>query len=208
MQSYLDKIARVTDENRYNDFANDKTVDYTSQENYPKRRESHVDFKWEVTDEDHSTDVIEQGTARWGWPVWVGSSRVTYISSGYGHRASGFHGGVDIAPNHVNSIGHPRYGGRNPAVIRAVETGRVVTRIISNRGYGNYIVLDHGNRLYTLYSHCHTLDVPRGATVEKGQRIATVGSTGNSTGPHLHFEVRRGANSRSNRVNPMNYIRK
>ncbi len=78
-------------------------------------------------------------------------------------------------------MGHP---------IVAANDGIVVTAIWSNTGYGNYLIVDHGGNQLTLYGHCNSLNVAKGAVVTKGQQIATVGSTGNSTGPHLHFEIR------------------
>ena len=63
-------------------------------------------------------------------------------------------------------------------------------------------MISHGDGMYSLYAHCSSLAVSYGQTVSQGQTIAYVGSTGNSTGPHLHFEIRSG----STPVNPLNYI--
>ncbi len=69
-------------------------------------------------------------------------------------------------------------------------------------GYGNHIVIDHGNGYQTLYGHLSSLDVGVGSYVSKGQRIGTMGSTGWSTGPHLHFEIRYNGSF----LNPLNYL--
>ena len=69
-------------------------------------------------------------------------------------------------------------------------------------GYGNYVVIDHGNGVSTLYGHCTSVYVSNGQTVSAGEAIGTVGSTGTSTGSHLHFEVR----INGERVNPVNYL--
>jgi len=104
------------------------------------------------------------------------------ISSGFGtriHPISGkrkSHNGIDIAA-----------GSGTP--IKAAGSGKVITASYI-RGYGNTIVIDHGGGISTLYGHCSRLYAKVGQSVKTGERIAAVGSTGYSTGPHLHFEVR------------------
>lgn len=111
------------------------------------------------------------------------------ISSRYGMRASGRHTGLDIA----GSIGTP---------IKAAASGTVTKVNYSNVSYGNCVMISHGNGIETLYAHCSELYVTVGQSVAQGETIATRGSTGNSTGPHLHFEVR--VNGKT--VNPQNYV--
>ena len=72
----------------------------------------------------------------------------------------------------------------------------------SYTSYGEYIIITHGNGVQTLYGHCSELCVSQGQYVSQGQVIAKVGSTGNSTGPHLHFEVRVNGTL----YNPQNYV--
>ena len=115
-----------------------------------------------------------------------------YISSPFYRNSDGsYHGALDLCV----------YGGTYGLKISAAEGGKVVTAAY-HWSYGNYIVIDHGNGLSTLYAHCSSLAVSSGQSVSKGQTIGYVGSTGNSTGPHLHFEVR----VNGSRVNPSNYI--
>lgn len=107
----------------------------------------------------------------------------TWISSGFGWRrdpftgATSWHGGVDIA-----TYGRPNY-------ILAAEKGKVIMAGW-NGGYGNCIIIDHGGGTATLYGHLSSYLVSVGQSVSRGQRIARAGTTGNSTGVHLHFEVR------------------
>jgi len=116
------------------------------------------------------------------------------IVSGFGYRqnpiggGSGFHSGVDIAA----PFGTP---------IRACKAGKVVIASWQG-GYGNAVVLDHGGGMGTLYGHQSSMAVSVGQTVSSGQVIGYVGSTGNSTGPHLHFEVRLGGTP----VDPVPYL--
>ncbi|MCM1545025.1 MAG: peptidoglycan DD-metalloendopeptidase family protein [Ruminococcus sp.] len=138
----------------------------------------------------------------WVWPLGGASC---YISSPYGNRNPsvsgwGFHGGIDIAGGGI--LGKPIYAARSGTVI----TATVVTNEpygAKGRGYANYVLIDHGDGYATLYGHCWQVNVRSGQTVSKGQQIATVGSTGNSTGPHLHFEVRHNGAKQ----NPLNYVK-
>ena len=112
------------------------------------------------------------------------------VSAGYPNYSSGrYHGGVDFP---VPS-GSP---------VHAAASGTVIIAKNLNYSYGHYLVIDHGNGLSTLYAHNTTLLVGVGSHVTKGQVIARSGSTGNSTGPHCHFEVR----VNGTRVNPFNYL--
>lgn len=102
------------------------------------------------------------------------------ITSEYGYRTSpkpGFHYGIDI--------GKPM-----DTEICATKDGTVTSAVKGTTGYGYYIILDHGEGIQTMYAHCSELLVDVGDEVAKGDVIAKVGSTGNSTGPHCHFEVR------------------
>jgi murein DD-endopeptidase MepM/ murein hydrolase activator NlpD len=104
------------------------------------------------------------------------------VTSPFGWRihpvlgTSRFHAGLDL-------------GAEEGTPIVAADSGTVILSEWYG-GYGNAIIIDHGNNITTLYGHCSQLYVPVGQTVQKGQLIAAVGSTGLSTGPHLHFEVR------------------
>lgn len=134
-------------------------------------------------------------SSSWAWPL---GSASCYISSHYGYRNPsisgwGFHGGTDITGSGIH--GKPVY---------ATKAGKVITAVTSNTGYGIYVLIDHGNGYSSLYAHMSARYVNTGDTVKKGQMIGRVGSTGNSTGPHLHFEIR----VYGEKKNPMNYVKK
>lgn len=133
---------------------------------------------------------VSYNGGKFAWPA----PSYTRVSSDYGMRMhpvlnmEKFHNGVDMAaPN-----GSP---------IVAAYDGQVVAADY-NASMGNYIMIDHGDGLYTVYMHCSALYVSSGAKVTKGANIAAVGSTGRSTGPHLHFSVRLNGNY----VSPWNYL--
>lgn len=111
------------------------------------------------------------------------------LSSGFGMRGRHMHKGIDIP-----------YKRGTP--VRAAANGRVAYSGAGMRGYGKVIVLKHDSDLSTVYAHNSALLVSMGEKVKQGQVIARVGSTGRSTGPHLHFEVRR----RGVAKDPRNYL--
>lgn len=121
------------------------------------------------------------------WPVDGYTTITTRFGTIYNlvNPAGSAHTGADIAGGGI--LGKP---------IRAIEAGTVKTATYGQYGYGNYVIIDHGkctadnNNYISLYGHATTLAVSKGEQVEKGQVIAYVGSTGNSTGPHLHLELR------------------
>ena len=128
------------------------------------------------------------------YPVPSAYSKITtglYYSSGQ------YHGAVDFGSAGIN--GQPIY---------AVADGEVIVSERLSGSYGNYIIIMHNNGLFTLYAHGQdgSRTVSVGDTVRQGQQIMRVGTTGNSTGPHLHFEVRTSPGTYSCRVNPMNYL--
>lgn len=116
------------------------------------------------------------------------------LSSGFGWRfhpilhKQKFHNGLDIAAGYGSGV-------------HAAADGVVLIAGYGN-GYGNRIIIDHGNGISTLYGHLSRVGVSSGTHVKRGQYIGAVGSTGLSTGPHLHFEVRRNGNP----VNPRPYL--
>lgn len=117
-----------------------------------------------------------------------------YISSGFGYRtqpiagASTNHKGIDFAA----ATGTPIYAAAAGTVISAGYAGNA----------GNLLVISHGNGLLTYYMHCNAIYVSAGQKVSRGQNVAAVGTTGNSTGPHLHFQVMLNGTP----VNPANYL--
>jgi len=125
----------------------------------------------------------------------LGSGWRSMVTSEFGYRKDPFtgkgagHGGIDL-------------GAHQGTPVRAALPGIVYVVRYSTSGYGYHVMIDHGGRFVTLYAHCSKITVTEGQKVEAGTVIAEVGSTGRSTGPHLHFEVR----INGEKQNPRNYL--
>lgn len=136
------------------------------------------------------------------WPISTTSRYYNLITYGYGPRnqptagASTNHKALDIAISY-----QPIYAPADGCVDAVIPESR-------SGGYGNYIKIKHSSNLYTCYGHLSKFNVSVGQTVKRGQQIGVSGNTGISSGPHLHWEVRVGSGTMSDRVNPLNYISK
>lgn len=143
-----------------------------------------------IVEESSSVSKSGSGSSASGsfcWPVPYTHS----VSSYFEWRWGRMHNGIDIASGGIS--GQPIVASDGGAVIQAGDKGD---------GYGNYVIIDHGNGYQTLYGHCSSLAVSYGQHVSQGETIGYVGSTGNSTGPHLHFEIIYN----SNKLNPLQFV--
>lgn len=173
--------------NYFNKLSSDKNA-ATAAYNKAKAEEEALDAQLQailaqIADQ-NSSQITASG--EFMWPLPSGG----YISCYFGDRDPGGrpHYAMDIAI----SGGTPIYASNDATVVTATW----------HSSYGNYVVLDHGNGRSTLYAHCSGLAVSAGQSVSKGQVIGYVGSTGYSTGNHLHFEFR----VNGQKVNPANYV--
>jgi murein DD-endopeptidase MepM/ murein hydrolase activator NlpD len=128
-------------------------------------------------------------------PPMIPDRTRVHLSSGFGYRTDPVYGGGE------------RHGGQDFAAatgtpVYATGDGVVTMAEFKSNGYGNQVVIDHGYGYQTRYAHLSVVTVVSGMRIKRGEQIGNVGSTGKSTGPHLHYEVEY----RGNRVNPMNYM--
>lgn len=141
-----------------------------------------------VTDIEGSLDSIEGKQGLWPLP------NHTKITSAYGKKIhpitkkQAMHSGIDIVSPKGEKI--------------IAVAGGTVTYSGTSEDYGKMVIIDHGNKIVSMYGHCSELLVEKDTIVKAGDEIAEVGSTGKSTGPHLHFEVRKDGEA----VNPLKYI--
>lgn len=146
------------------------------------------DYSGQELPKNYTMDQLSLGELETATPV------LGHLHSEYGYRDSPingkyqFHGGVDI-------------GGEMGDPIAAFAAG-TVEYIGEDDSYGLYLQLDHGNGVKSFYAHCSKIVVSKGQTVELGEKVAEVGSTGDSTGPHLHLEMKYN----STHLNPAYYV--
>lgn len=168
-------------------------------------------IKSQGSTENDVPDEVYNNDGEMMWPV----KGKTTVTAGYPSYSDGSpHWGIDICvvgatggtrdeSGKSYSYGQPYYAAQGGEVILAKNDGNW------NSGFGNYCIIDHGDGKHTLYAHSKRLLVSEGDIVQKGQQIGEIGDTGNTTGPHLHFEVRiKKADGSVNRVNPLNYVSK
>lgn len=115
--------------------------------------------------------------------VWPAQGRIT-------QQFVWYHPGLDIA-------------NKEGPVVVAADSGKVISVLSYNYGYGNHVIVDHGNGFTTLYAHLANFRVQQGQTIAKGAPIGVMGSTGRSTGTHLHFEIRQNGKA----LSPLNYLK-
>ncbi len=149
------------------------------QKKKPDRKEDYSTFDREKKGRDFSAPLAGRITSRYGY-------RVHPVTK----RRESFHGGLDIAA-------------REGAPVRASADGTVVKAEYLRNGYGKLVIIEHEKELSTYYGHLSEIMVEKGRKVRRGEVIGTVGRTGNATGAHLHFEVRRGGFS----CDPEAYLR-
>lgn len=134
---------------------------------------------------------VNVGGATWQLPFTGGYT----ITSRFGVSRGGgkIHKGVDLV-------------GKGSKHIYPINDGTVVTKSYDGDGYGNYVIVNHGNGYWSLYAHLKTVYVSVGQAVNKTTILGVEGSTGYSTGSHLHLEVRKGSNTSSNTIDPIDFL--
>ena len=157
-------------------------------EKYKKEQDALEQEIQELLQNEGSDEAYGDGQLKWPVPTR------SYISSYFGWRT------LYGQPNYHKGIDIPGSAGTN---IVAADAGKVLKVSKLTYGYGWHVIIDHGNGVSTLYAHCSRLDVSVGDYVEKGQVVAGIGTTGNSTGNHVHFEVRLNGLQQ----NPLNYVK-
>lgn len=208
LEEYLAELAREQERIRQEEERKRQEEERKRQEELAAQQQTVPDSwdtwdEWEDTSEDYSSggwnDIHSQDTSNMeytytggvlSWPLEAGVSY--YVSSEYGWRTlygvEDFHLAIDLACDNGTTV--------------LAAAGGTVLRSEYHASYGNYVLIDHGSGISTLYAHMSSNAVSVGETVYAGQTIGWVGLTGNTFGYHLHFETRENGST----VNPRNYI--
>lgn len=202
------KAAAEAEQRAMEELIKEKEAEILAYENdIAKKEEIIAAYEAEIAEQTSVIEALEAAVAAdradlWGERVYNGgmfcwpAPSYTRISDDYGYRqhpilnVQQFHTGVDMAA----PGGTPILAAYDGAVVQAAY----------NSSMGNYVMIDHGSGLYTIYMHAQKLMVSAGDEVSRGEQIATVGTTGRSTGNHLHFSVRLNGSY----VSPWGYISK
>ena len=169
---------------------NSKDTDTDTDKDTETKTTSDTDTdKKSDSDSDIDTDSTAAQSSQFIWPAPNCGS----VTNDFGYQGEKLHKGIDISGS--SAEGQP---------IVAAASGYVTTAVFDYGGenYGCYLIIDHGNGYQTLYAQCSDIYVTPGTYVEQGQTVAAIGSTGDATGPHLHFEII----SNGEYVNPANYL--
>ena len=173
-----------------------------------------------ATSDSYWWPIGSKETTTYGEKLYAkGDPETMIITSEFGYRdnplnpgSKQFHSGLDIAGG--SGLGNVNIIAAKSGIV-VYPTDKSQTTCPSGSGssncgggYGNYVVIQHTDGNYTLYAHMaeNSITVQAGQSVEQGQVIGKMGSSGYSTGPHLHFEIREGQNASSSTVDPLNYI--
>lgn len=168
-------------------------------ETEPEKETTEVQV--EETTSEPEKETKKESDSGYIWPADINAEIIANYPS---YSDGSAHWGVDIGLYDENgcnvSEGTSIYAARDGVVITAYNDGKW------NTGFGNYCIIDHGDGTQTLYAHSKNITVSEGDAVEQGQVIGIVGDTGNTTAPHLHFEVRVESGNGFKRVNPLKFI--
>lgn len=175
-------------EYRQNQLKNEQAANKEEIEEYEKQIQREIMLAQQA-----SNQVYQEGD--WIWPVDTSFHMIT-TRFGWDDWRNGNHNAIDIAGGGIN--GTNIYATKGGTIITAKDT------YIPGYSYGKYVVIDHGNGYSSLYAHCSAIYVTVGQVVNQGDVIAAVGSTGWSTGPHLHFAI----NVNGVPQDPFNYVQK
>lgn len=186
------KEQKRIEEERKKEEARRRAEEQRKKEQQQNKNQSYAEVKKGVSKSENSV-----ASGEYTWPV----AGYYHITSGFSDTEgrSGVHGAIDIGGDRKNGsiYGQPVLAANSGTVIIACTDGW-------GGGYGNYVAIDHGSGKLTLYGHLSSVGVSKGQKVSKGHVIGKVGSTGRSTGPHLHFEYRVNG-KRTNPRNILNY---